>query len=251
MRLMIETRVPIRITPCPISEAIFEIRFIPGLPEEAVFGVVYNSVKNRFDDGIEKLFPIELPDVFREQDPNLRYAVQYRIRKENLVLGIGPRSLAFSNTGYYLGWPAWSGFFKDTMEVIRATGIIRIVERTGLRYINLFERKILDDIELHLDLKGKPIRQESTHIRTELLEGGIVSIVQVSNDVDIKAGSRTFRGSAIDIDCLANLGEHSDSFFSHAEEVIERSHNREKEIFFSLLSPATLAALSPEYEELP
>jgi hypothetical protein len=52
----------------------------------------------------------------------------------------------------------------------------------------------------------------------------------------------------IDIDCLANLGESKDEFFAHSVEIIERSHDREKELFYSLLTPETLATFNPEYE---
>lgn len=240
---------PIKISPCPISEAIFEIRFTPSLPEEAVFGVVYNAVKLHFPGQLETLFPVPIPEILRQQDANLKYAAQYRLRCENRLLSIGPRVLSFSNIDPYIGWAKWSGFFQEVLGEIRQTGAIGMVERTGLRYINVFERKILDGVQMKLFLGDSRILGESTVIRTELLESGIVSILQISNDVDIMIGQRSIRGSLIDIDCLANLGESQDDFFEHSGEIIKRSHDREKELFYSLLTPETLATLNPEYEE--
>ena len=102
---------------------------------------------------------------------------------------------------------------------------------------------------MKLSLNDSAIIDESTTIRTEFLKSGIVSILQVNNNVEITVGERSFRGSLIDIDCLANLGESQDDFFMHSNEVIERSHNREKELFYSLLTSETLAMFNPEYEE--
>ncbi|OHE57622.1 MAG: hypothetical protein A2Y36_14090 [Treponema sp. GWA1_62_8] len=242
-------RLPKRISPCPISEAIFELRFTPKMPEEAVFGVVYSAVREHFPGQVENLFPIQLPEALRRQDPNLQYAAQYRLRSENKIMSIGPRTISFSNTAPYLGWTAWSGFIQELLGKIRSTGVFGTIERTGLRYLNVFERRILDGIRMKLSLNDSAIIDESTTIRTEFLKSGIVSILQVNNNVEITVGERSFRGSLIDIDCLANLGESQDDFFMHSNEVIERSHNREKELFYSLLTSETLAMFNPEYEE--
>ena len=41
-------QIPKKITPCPILEAIVEIRFEPEEPDDAIFGIIYNKFKKRF-----------------------------------------------------------------------------------------------------------------------------------------------------------------------------------------------------------
>ena len=47
------------ISPCPIIDAILEIRFIPNIHPNAVFGLIYNTLRNDFPN-VENL-PIIVP----------------------------------------------------------------------------------------------------------------------------------------------------------------------------------------------
>jgi uncharacterized protein (TIGR04255 family) len=46
---------PIKITPCPIVEAIIEIRFTTMLPSEAIFGIIYNAVTPGLNLEVKKI----------------------------------------------------------------------------------------------------------------------------------------------------------------------------------------------------
>jgi len=41
-------RLPVSINPCPIAEAIFEVRFETTYPGDAIFGIIYNPFKDEF-----------------------------------------------------------------------------------------------------------------------------------------------------------------------------------------------------------
>ena len=69
-------QIPKKITPCPILEAIVEIRFEPEEPDDAIFGIIYNQFKKSFPE-IEKLPILQIPDQFRSKDPNLIYKPHY------------------------------------------------------------------------------------------------------------------------------------------------------------------------------
>ena len=53
-------KLPIKISPCPIIEAAVELKFSSDLPKGAVFGVLYNSLKDRFGN-VEQLPTSMLP----------------------------------------------------------------------------------------------------------------------------------------------------------------------------------------------
>ncbi|MDZ7758957.1 MAG: TIGR04255 family protein [Desulfovermiculus sp.] len=65
-------KIPKRIDPCPIVEALYEIRFEPNYPSDAIFGLIYKAMKQEFDS-FEKLPILELPETIRSTDDVLEY----------------------------------------------------------------------------------------------------------------------------------------------------------------------------------
>ena len=90
---------PKGIDPCPIKEAIIEIRFESVLPPDAVFGVVYNELKDIYKTP-EPLPIMQLPASVRDQDKNLHFQPYYRIKRDNFLLQIGPQMLSLAVTAY-------------------------------------------------------------------------------------------------------------------------------------------------------
>jgi len=57
-------KIPKKIDPCPIVEAIVEIRFDSNLPGDAIFGVIYNQFKEDYPK-FTKLPILQLPEAIR------------------------------------------------------------------------------------------------------------------------------------------------------------------------------------------
>jgi uncharacterized protein (TIGR04255 family) len=246
---MVMMKLPMNITPCPINEAVFEIRYQPGVPADAVFGILYSLVGKYFKDAPVGLPILQLPEAIRIQNPDLAYQPYHRLGNGNLILSVGPKVLTFSNIKPYIGWGKWSSFFESVLADIQTSNVIKHVERTGLRYINIFENQILDSIELQIKLKDKVIKDESTTFRSEIIDSGIIKILQIGSSVSISTEGKSKVGSLIDIDCVTNLNESADRFFEHYREVIDLAHKKEKELFYDLLKPAFLQTLKPTYGE--
>ncbi len=243
-------RLPLKINPCPIVESVFEIRYSSTFPSDAVFGIIYTSVQEHFPEKTPQALPIlQLPEAVRSQDPNLKYQSYYRFSSKNLSLSIGPRVLTFSNTKPYMGWNKWSKFFLDVLSKIQSTHIIDKVERIGLRYINIFTTTILDKINVQIKISENALKNESTNLRTEMVDSGFIKVLQIGNCVNVTINNKRSVGSMIDIDCLHNINDTSDAFFRDHKDLIEIAHKKEKELFFYLLRESFLATLNPEYEE--
>ena len=82
-------KLPKKITPCPIVEAIVEVRFESDIPEDAIFGVIYSKFKEEYSD-LEKTALLQLPEQIRSKDPSLKFKPYYKLRNENFILQIGP-----------------------------------------------------------------------------------------------------------------------------------------------------------------
>ncbi len=231
---------PKRISPCPIVDALLEIRFSTKIDPNAVFGIIYKEIQDDFEK-VEKLPILELPDAIRSSEKNFKFKPYYRLPKDNFVIQVGPDVLTISSFPEYSGWSLFSKKIYSVLERIEKVDIIDSIIRIGMRYINFFERNIYDNINLRISLRSKIINYKNTVIRTEINQEDFQSTLQISNNAEHKGE----KGSIIDIDTFITDGIKD--FFSKKEEIIENGHQKEKELFFSLLKKDFLAKLNPEY----
>ena len=107
--------IPTKITPCPIVEAIAELRFVTNLPDDAVFGVIYNKFHDEFE-GPEKLPVLQLPEAIRSQDPKLKYSPHYKFNKGDYIMQVGPKVFSLANVNDYVAWDRFSEKIKEVNE---------------------------------------------------------------------------------------------------------------------------------------
>ena len=229
------------INPCPILDALIEIRFSSKINSNAVFGLIYNALQSDFPK-VESLPILQLPDIVRANDPNFRYKPHYKISNDKFVLQIGPDVIAISAYPSYVGWEVFSSKIFNILDIINEVSIINIIERIGLRYINFFKGNIVNDINLSVTINDKAIVFKNTVLRTEIEHSnGYSSTIQIANNA-INNGQI---GSIIDIDtfCTYNLLD----FFPNKKEIINNAHTNEKELFFSLLKTDFLQTLNPTF----
>ncbi len=233
-------KLPKAIEPCPIVDALFEIRFIPKTHPNAVFGMVYNVLQEDFPE-VKNLPILQLPEAVRTTDPNLKFKPHYRISNQNFVTQIGPDVLTISSFPTYVGWDNFSIQIFKILDKIQEIGIIDSVIRIGIRYINFFIEDIFQNINLKISFRDNDIEYKNTIVRTELEEGNFKSSLQVANNANYENKS----GSIIDID--TSTESNLDNFFKEKEVIINKGHAIEKELFFSLLKDDFLQTLNPTY----
>jgi uncharacterized protein (TIGR04255 family) len=240
-------RLPRKITPCPIEEAIIEIRFElkPHIPEDAVFGLVFNAVGDNFPK-VEKLQILELPLQIRSSDENLKYKPHYRLQNEKYILQIGPRVVSLVAKRPYQGWGDFYSNLKKNVESIQGLNIIESVKRLGLRYVDYFNTKVFDNIDLSITTSQGSLVTPETQLRTTLKDGQFNILLQVINDAMVSTNEKPKKGSVLDVDI--SLEKFEGNFFDEYKKLIENAHELEKRLFFSLLQDEFLKTLKPEYE---
>lgn len=241
-------KLPVEIKICPIKETILEIRYSSKIPSDAIFGSLYGELRPFFDSDPQSLPILQLPEAIRRQDPSLKYKAHHQFKKDNLILSIGPDVLVFSNISPYVGWGRWSNFFYEILKKLLKIDVLDKVERVGLRYINIFDDNIFDKVDCEIKIIDDILTGQSTNLRTEILDENIIKVLQIGNSVTMMSDNNPVHGSIIDIDCLMNIDDTSD-FFKSYHDIIEYAHNKEKELFFSLLKKEFLEALKPIYGE--
>lgn len=235
-----EIRVPLKITPCPINEAVIELRFNSAIPEDAIFGLVYSRFKNDFPES-NKLPILEIPPSLREQE-DLRFQPHYRLTNGGFILQVGPRSISVLCPKEYQGW---SKFKEKAMVVFKGCqelGLFKEILRLGIRYINLFPvANIFNKTKIDMNLIGSSIAEHQNVLRTEFNLEQYTIILQVVNCVKFPQDEK---GSILDIDLVTSRTD----ILTNLDEVIEKAHSLEKRLFFGLLKDDFLKEFNPEYD---
>lgn len=239
-----EIQTPFKITPCPIYEAIVELRFESSLPEEVIAGLLYPGFKDKFPE-IEKLPILELPPAIRNGDPNLIYSPHFRFKRKDMTVNVGPRVFSVACPHPYVGWTNYSAEIQDAFKMAIKIGLINKAVRLGVRYINFFkDTDVFKELKVGMELNNNSIIGNKNNLRTEIIEGNFVNVVHVANNANIVFQKQILNGSIIDIDIVNNDGP---SLIRDLYDLIEEAHNKEKLIFFSLLNEEFLKTMHPEY----
>lgn len=234
--------IPKKISPCPISEAIVEIRFESDIPSDAVFGVIYSEFKSEYKT-LEKLPILQLPEIVRTRDQNLKFQPHYKLIKDDFLLQIGPNVLSIANINEYIGWDNFSSRIINTFSKIKKIAFIEKTTRLGIRYINFFELDIYENINLNFLLSDQKLIAEQITFKSKLTTGKFLSNLHILNNAHITINNTSKIGSLIDVDTYIQ----KEMDFFKIESFLEEGHIEEKKLFFKLLKNDFLEKFNPEY----
>jgi uncharacterized protein (TIGR04255 family) len=244
--IQIPERLPIRISPCPIVQAIFEARFVSPQPWPTMPGLLFAQIREKYPE--QKTLPVaQLPEEIRRQDPTLVILPLMQFLGENFIVQLGPRVINLvTKPNMYPGWPAIEQELKWLLERIKASGFVGETERLGARYIDFFGGDVFSGLRLGLQINDKPIQGTQTDITTFLRKDALSIRLQVTNGaiVATKEGPKT--GSVLDID--AWFGPLDVDLFGNGLARFAEAHYATKGLFFGLLKPELLSKLNPAYE---
>jgi uncharacterized protein (TIGR04255 family) len=238
------------ISPDPVKTAVVELRFTSSLPKEAIYGVLYNALRELCPES--KALPImQLPEIVRVQAPDLRWKPWYQLSGSGLDVQIGPEVLGVNCdcSNGYRGWDFFSEMISKILVDVKDTKLIETISRIGVRYISFFENvNIFEKLKLSIHRDGKPFCCEKTTFTTLLTEGDFNQLLSLNNDAVLTSQNpprEEKRGSTVDIDTFTMKEFPS---FEGVSQIIEEGHALEKKLFFSLLKEDFLESLNPTYE---
>lgn len=242
----IPDRLPFRITPCPIVEAIFEARFISPEPWATMPGLLFAKIRDRYRE--QRTLPLaQLPEEIRRQQPGLLRLPLLQFLSRDFLIQLGPRVVSLvTKPNAYPGWSAVQRELNWLQEQLKAAGFIGETERLGARYIDFFSGDIFPSLRLGLNIDNQPLRGMQTDLTTVLRRGALTIRMAVTNGaiVTTKEGPKT--GSVLDVD--AWFGPTGVDLFENGLARFADAHQAIKELFFGLIMPELLARLQPQYE---
>jgi uncharacterized protein (TIGR04255 family) len=241
----IPERLPVRIEPCPIVEAVFEARFVSPESWATMPGLLYAQVREKYTE--QKSLPLaQVPEEVRRQDPTLQHLPLLQFLSRDFLIQLGPRVVSLATKpNAYPGWPAIREELDWVVRRIRAAGFVGETERLGVRYVDFFEGDVLTGLRLHLAVNDQPLRGAQTDVTTVLRWGSLAIRLRVTNGAIVGTADGPKPGSVLDVD--AWFGPLEVDLFENGLVRFGEAHDIIKGLFFGLLKPDLLASLHPIY----
>ncbi|MBR5603273.1 MAG: TIGR04255 family protein [Bacteroidales bacterium] len=240
-------KLPLSLNKCPLVDALIEIRFVSSIIDSAIFGIIYNIIRDEYKGEVTNLPILQVPEQIRKSDPNLKFKPLYRIESEKYIVQIGDDVLTISSKMPYVGWSDFSSHTINLINKIANENIFDKIIRVGHRYINFFEGDIMDKLTISTP-RITGYQTNNILIRTEIQDdNNFIDTVQITNSATYKSPlhKSSILGSIIDID---SSKEYIDNYFlENLGNEIKQLHVCEKKMFFSLLKKEFLDSLSPVY----
>ena len=236
---------PIRIEPCPIVEAVFEVRFVGPESWETVPGLLYAQIREKYNE--QQIMPGPLvSEESRRQDPALPYTPRMQFLSKDFRIQLGPRVVTLvTKPMTYPGWQAIQEELGWFIQRIKAAGFVGETERLGVRYIDFFEGDVFPNLRLHVAVNDQPLYGHETDVRTVSQGGKIFISLRINNAIVFSSPQGPKPGSMVDLDGW--LGPLEVDLFENGLAQFGETHHAIKRLFFGLLKPEFLATLNPVY----
>ena len=238
-------KLPTRINPCPILEAVLEIRFVTSQEWALLPGLLYAQIKDRYPAS-EKLPIASMPEEIFKHDAALTYSPRLRFIGKGFVIQFGPRVVSLLTQGDYPGWTRIQGELSWLLKRLELAAFIHEGERLGLRYIDFFDGDIFTQLALEVQSGGQAVTGVEMNFATVFRRDSLTARLVLNNGALVTRGDSVASGSILDLDVWFDASGFD--VFVDAFAKFEEAHRCNKEIFFGLLKAEFLDSLAPVYE---
>ncbi len=237
-------RLPQRVNPRPVVEAVFEIRYVPDRDPSLLPGLFHAAVCKRYPK-VDTLPAYHIPEEFRQATPDFTYQAHHVFHGDKFRIQFGPRVISLVTHHDYPGWSSILPELEWLIGRLKDTSFLSGAERLGTRYINFFSGDVTNDLVIGLHADGQKLQGNEMTFTTifdrEEFRGRLV----VNNMASILRNNEAESGTIIDLDLW--LGASQFSLFETGITRFEEAHRLNKEVFFGLLKDEFLDSLNPEY----
>jgi uncharacterized protein (TIGR04255 family) len=246
-------KIPKRISPDSIREAIVEVKYFSVLPFDVLLGMFFNALDETY------YYANRQPTVSGGNNPHhliIGQGIQHIFYNDKISILTSPGSIVFTCVnGKYLGWEAYYPEIIKALDVLifkNTSAKITKCTRIGVRYISEYPKQVLSDC-LKIDFTfGMPEVQSDTYVfRTEFMFQSAKVILTLQNRLPIVqnkedgTGTEIIPTSSIDVDVILENLELADD--KEVYSYINIAHTTEKTVFFKMMKEEFLSKLNPEY----
>jgi len=221
-----------------MTDAVAEVRFNSKLPDLAVPGIVWDSLREQYQNLIPNQYhqiPAPLKSIINSE---LSHFPEFILENEESKIDIGAKTLVFRLKNY----TKWEDFLKALSLVYLkiSKSLQPQITRIGLRYVNKFDFGLFENKKIMVEMKiaGEQLKNQNTVFKTVFADDKVNIAVVCDNQTDGKKCSST-----IDIDAFVDDPEKLNCLNDNLEPVLNEIHAKLKEKFFSMLSPEFIKEL--------
>ena len=242
-------KIPKRINPDNLKDTLVQVLFNPGISPELFLGTFNHAFSEvfTFKAALPKRKELKISEaeglIFEPLEKGY-----FLDKEEKIKVDVSGNAIVFNTFKDYILWDNYFPVISATIERLFATGMIKEINRIGIRYISQFDNtSLIDNLNMNLSLDIANKNLEATQLRTEFVENEFRVILTLINRINQLQGEvkKDMNTSIIDIDVIQLPVDMKDS--KSAIEAIKNGHQKQKTTFFSLLKPAFLETLNPEY----
>lgn len=233
---------PQKISPNPLVGSTIEIRFNSETEKHKLLSSVFSN----FYTDLPTLSSSAIPEQIRILDPNLRYSADYTLSNAQYSMSFSPKVLSFENNSDYTFWSNYFPFITSCLNKFYSLGIIKSIDRIGVRYASIFENisSISDVLRETPIIHFDNVTQKFGIYNCDLLKGDINIHLQIAGNASIAKNNVIRTGCLIDIDSftMKNIIPDEKVF-----QIIDELHKEEKILFWNLLSDSFKQKLDITY----
>lgn len=237
-------QLPKKIMPDRLKDAIVEIHYEYSLPFEVFLGIIFQNLDDNF---IYTNAPLDInKNQFESVYKKTNLSVFYNDRIKVLCR---PKSFIFNFLSSYIGWSAYEGEIYGFLSQILKPQLDGFkFNRTSVRYISEYENVSLDKCFKFKFTFGMPnVQSDVFTFRSEFSQNNLSIFLNLQNRIRIinEKDGQSDSISVVDIDVLDNNFETDK--LDDLMKIISRVHEKQKEVFFSIITDEFLKTLKPEY----
>ncbi len=230
-------KIPRKITPDNLKDSIVQIRFEPNCFPELLLGKFNDMFEDKITYNGESIASLNknlIGNSIGGHFVDSNGKVKIKVANDNIT---------FNLLSKYPGWNNYSPIIYEIITKFLNSSLVKKITRVGLRYISQYENlSVFDNLKMDISF---PLNQRlsSSQFRNEFDSDSFRIIVTLLNLVSSPLNSSLT--SIIDIDVIKYFVKNPSN--DEIIDTIEIAHNKQKELFFSLLTDDFLKTLKPEY----
>jgi uncharacterized protein (TIGR04255 family) len=243
------SQVPKKLKHDAIMEAILEVRFSTTTQPE--FLIVRLAEYDPWKEYSQARLPaFGIPENIRQADLHFKFQPTFELVEpsKQRSVRIGPSVLSYHVRPPYIGWAEFKEELRKAIEKLFESAENLVVTRLGLRYVNALTPKLhgirgLGDLDVAFEIAGSRF--------TSNLNVNFISSISTSAKTMVRIASPEFIATQLadDATVLADIDVFTNEGFEAATkdsvlEWLEGAHTTEKQEFFRLLKPETIAYLT-------
>ncbi len=259
-------KIPKKISPDRIKDAIVEIRYSTSLHFELVPGIFFNCLDdsytytNRPIGKIPGQTNLHRPVGIKHSEANLHLTVpglppelflggQSIFYNEKIKIQILPNSLIFNIINEYISWENYRTEIEKALSQLIHSNVFEKFFRIGIRYISEYPNHDLHScVRFDFSFGMPSIKSDKYLFQSEFNVDQLRVILNLKHKqptLNAKDISQPTTTSVIDLDLISDNLDFSDITSLLGQ--IDMVHSKEKEIFFNLLKEDFLKTLNPVY----